>query len=106
MLGAVSEDAMSEPKPKRIKVRCGDKEQGFKMSENLSAEDAHRVIARFFGFSSPDSLTLTDADGDAVVPSHGNLTDNQTYTVHSAPNPTPSDAPHLHLRIFPPFVSL
>lgn len=97
---------MSEPKPKRIKVRCGDEEQGFKISENLSAADARREIARNFGFSLPDCLTLRDADGDAVVPSHGKVADNQTYTVHSAPTPAPSDAPHLHLRILPPFVSL
>lgn len=106
MLGAVSEDAMSEPKPKRIKVRCGDEEQGFQISHDVSEESSRREIARNFKFSSPACWTLRDADGYAVVPSYGNVANDQTYTVHSAPNPAPSDAPHLHLRTLPPFVSL
>ena len=104
MLVAMSDDAVTEPKPKRIKVKYGDVEQGLKISEDVSAEDSLKLVARKFGFSSPDSITLSDADGDAVVPSYGNVANGRTYTVHA--NPAPSDAPHLHLRTLPPLLSL
>ena len=104
MLGAMSDDAVTEPKPKRIKVKYGDVEQGIQISHDVSVEDSLKLVAGKFGFSSPDSITLSDADGYAVVPSYGNVANDQIYTVHA--NPAPSDAPHLHLRTPLPLLSL
>ena len=103
MLGAMSDDAVTEPKPKRIKVKYGDVEQGIQISHDVSVEDSRKEIARNFDLSS-DTLTLRDADGYAVVPSCGNVANDQIYTVHA--NPAPSDAPHLHLRTPLPLLSL
>ena len=86
MLGAMSDDAVTEPKPKRIKVRYGDQEQGLKISTDVSAEDSLKLVARKFGFSSPDSITLSDADGDAVVPSYGNVANDRTQAPGSSEN--------------------
>ena len=104
MLGAMSDDAGTEPKPKRIKVKYRDVEQGFKIRHDGSAEDYRTEIARNFGLASIDTLTLRDADGDVVVPSYGNVANDRTYTVHA--NPAPLDAPHLQLRTLPTLVSL
>ena len=65
-------DAVTEPKPKRIKVKYGDVEQGIQISHDVSVEDSRKEIARNFDLSS-DTLTLRDADGYAVVPSYGNV---------------------------------
>ena len=104
MLGAMSDDAVTEPKPKRIKVKYGDEEQGFQISHDISVEDSLKLVARNFGFASSDTLTLRDADGYVVGPSYGNVANDQIYTVHA--NPAPSDAPHLHLRTPLPLLSL
>ena len=104
MLGAMSDDAVTEPKPKRIKVKYGDVEQGFKIRHDGSADEYATQIVRNFGLRSIDTLTLRDADGDVVVPSYGNVASDQIYTVHA--NPAPSDAPHLHLRTPRPLLSL